>query len=218
MIKTTLVFVGLCLTACAHQETNGSGGGGGSLPSISYLQAKPQPPSLMVVHKIARPLYLVLDPARVRDSVEINAASGHFLVTDVQGFVKRDLKEAMLAYFDRVEVVAPGAPVPPGSFVGDVKIDSLRAHDIPQGFLTSTVLELTWGFAIRGSEASEYAFSFAGTEASSGAYPTAAQGCAQAAEAALSAMLMKLINDHGIDALLDKAPPKKPAATAATPI
>jgi hypothetical protein len=199
---------------CAHESAGGGGGKG--LPSISYLEGKAQPPSLMVVHKIARPLYVMLDPARVRDTVEINAASGHFLITDVQGFVKRDLKEAMQAYFERVEVVPAGTAVPGDSFIADVKIDSLRTHDIPMGMMTSTVLELTWGFAIRRGDAQEYAFSFAGTETSSGAYRTAAIGCAQAAEAAISAMLAKLINDHGIDALADK--PRPPARVTTTPL
>jgi hypothetical protein len=216
-MKRAVLALSLAAIGCAHESAGGSGSKSG-LPSISYLEGKAQPPSLMVVHKIQRPLYLVLDPARVRDAVEINAASGHFMITDVQGFVKRDLKEALLAYFERVEVIPAGSTVPKGSFIGDVKIDSLRTHDIPMGMMTSTVLELTWGFAIRPDEAEEYAFSFAGTETSTGAYQTAAIGCAQAAEAAITAMLQKLINDHGIDALATKPQPpsKKRAPTGTT--
>lgn len=209
MKRGVVTLIILALAGCAHQS---AGGGGSKLPSISYLEGKAQPPSLMVVHKIARPLYLVLDPARVPANVEINAASGHFMITDVTGFVTRDLKDAMGAYFDRVEVVNAGAAIPPEAFLADVKIDSLRAHDIPTGYLTHTVLELTWGFAIRRADANEYAFSFAGTETSSGAYQTAAIGCAQAAEAAITAMLQKLINDHGIDTLGDKPSAPKSAA------
>jgi len=202
---------------CAHESDMRGIGDARGLPHISYLEGKAQPPSLMVVHKIARPLYLILDPARIRDTAEIKAASGHYVITDMQAFVTRDLKEAMQAYFERVEVVAPGTVLPPNSFLADVKIDNLRSHDIPHGYLTSTVLELTWGFAIRRVDASDYAFSFAGTESSSGAYPSAAVGCAQAVEAALTAMLMKLINEHGIDALADK-PGSRKSRPAMTPL
>ena len=88
-------------------------------PSYSMANVQAKPPSLMVAQKIQRPLYLVLDAGRVPDSWDMKEASSmnptsgpQFKLQDFQKFVTRDLKDAMGAYFSRVEVVKAGDPLP----------------------------------------------------------------------------------------------------------
>jgi hypothetical protein len=182
----------IATAACAHQ-------GGATVRQVSFSGAQVAPPSLMIAQRIKRPLYLVLDPRRVADAWPVMVRGRTATVTDFQLFVTRDLKGAMQTYFDRVEVVRVGEPIPDDAIIGDVKIDRIQIHDINTGRLTYSVLEMTWGFAMRPKEATDYAFSFAGTETSSEAYPTLVAGCAQMAESALSAMLSKWVNDRGLE-------------------
>jgi hypothetical protein len=149
--------------------------------------------SLLVAKKMQRPLYLVLEPARVKDSWEMSGSSGTFTLKEFQTFVRRDLKQAMAGYFERVEIVTSGDQIPPGAphVIGDVKVDKVALHDLNAGRLTYTAIEMTWSFALRPSERAEYAFSFGGTATSSESYPTFEVGCAQMIESAIAGMLDK---------------------------
>lgn len=170
--------------------------------SYSLTNAQPKPPSLLVAKKIQRPLYLVLDPARVKDAWEMKGDGGKFMLEEFQAFVRRDLKNAMQAYFERVEVVKAGDAIPPGPHViGDVKVDKVALHDLTTGRLTYTAIEMTWSFALRPSESQEYAFSFGGTATSSDSYPTFEVGCAQMVESAIGGMLSKWTDKGGMDAI-----------------
>jgi hypothetical protein len=191
-----LGLLALTTTACGA-----SGASGVYKQSYSLTNAQAKPASLLVAKKIPRTLYLVLDPARVKDSWEMHGDGGHFALKEFQAFVRRDLKDAMQTYFERVEVVKAGDPIPAGPHViGDVKVDKVALHDLNTGRLTYTAIEMTWSFAMRPSESQDYAFSFGGTATSSESYPTFEVGCAQMIESAIGGMLTKWTEKGGIDA------------------
>lgn len=178
-------------------------------PSYSMANVQAKPPSLMVAQKIQRPLYLVLDAGRVPDSWDMKEASSmnpkdgpQFKLQDFQKFVTRDLKDAMGAYFSRVEVVKAGDPLPTEPHVvGDVKVDRVQLHSIPAGRLVYTLIEMTWGFGLRPSESPEYTFTFAGEGKSTESYPTFEVGCAQLVESSISGFLSKWTEKGGIENL-----------------
>ncbi|HWE31291.1 MAG TPA: hypothetical protein VHB97_24970 [Polyangia bacterium] len=208
---TRLAFALLALTAgCATgnytRSVNGTVGG------YSMRNVHPTPPSLMVARKIQRPLYIVVDASKVKDTWPIDTAScatgasgcEHFKLMDFQEFVRRDLRSAMTNYFSRVEVVdSPDALPKTPHVVADVKVDNIRLNALVRGPLTYELIEMTWGFALRGSDQQEYAYSFAGTATSNDSYPTFEAGCAQLVEDAIPAMLKKWTESGGIEALRD---------------
>lgn len=211
------------LTACGgggnyRRSINGTDGG------YSFKNVKASVPSVMVAHKIDRPLYLVLDPAKLKDRWEMSttacetksAGCEHFAIFDVQEFVKRDLQNAFSQYFTKVEVVAPGAIPTTPSIVGDVKIDDLRLHDEVAGMLTYTHIEMNWGLALRRSEDTDYSYSFAGVATTPGSYPTFEAGLGQMVENAITTMMKKLVEEGGMKRLdgSDAEPP--PAVRAVT--
>jgi hypothetical protein len=195
-----------CATGNYTRSVNGTVGG------YSMRNVHPTPPSLMVARKIQRPLYIVLDTGKVQDTWPLataacaTGASGceHFKLMDFQEFVRRDLRAAMTNYFSRVEVVdsAQALPTTP-HVVADVKVDVIKLDALVRGYLTYQLIEMTWGFALRGSDQQEYAYSFAGTATSNDSYPTFEAGCAQLVENAIPAMLKKWTESGGIEAMRD---------------
>jgi hypothetical protein len=184
----------------------------GTVGGYSMKNVSAKPASLMVARKIERPLYLVVDAARVKDTWELATAScatggadcANFKLMDVQHFVRRDLRTAMGNYFSRVEVVDAASALPSTPHVvGDVKIDNIRLNALVRGHLTYQIIEMTWGFALRGSDQQDYSYSFAGTATSGDSYPTFEAGCAQLVEGAIPAMLKHWTEKGGIEALRD---------------
>jgi hypothetical protein len=163
MRVTLLVAIGLILPGCV-------------MAPVHVKTLTVQPPSLMVARKVERPLFIVLDPAKVPDTVIIPEDElKEIQVYEVQEFVRRDLKLAMESFFTHVEVVDPSHPLPPAHVRADVKINKLgmRVSKVMNTHNASQVAagiygEMTWGFALRPVEAEEYLFSYAG--ASKGAY------------------------------------------------
>jgi hypothetical protein len=212
------VVVALSVVACGGgaygRSVNGTQGG----YSLAHVHAKPA--SLLIAQKVERPLYIVLDPARVKSTWALSTAScathsagcEHFNLMDVDQFVRRDLKSAMENYFSHVEVVesAQALPATP-HVVADVKIDDIKLNELVRGMATYAIIEMTWSFALRKNEASEYAYSFAGTAHSGDSYPTFEAGCAQLVEDAIPGMLKKWTEDGGIEALRGPAKKKKDA-------
>ena len=187
----------------------------GTEGGYSLANAEPTPASLMIARKIERPLFIVLDPNRVKDSWTMETrtcATGgegceRFQLMDVHTFVRRDLKAAMENYFSRVEIVESPAALPgTPHVVADVKIDKIRLNDLVRGGFTYTLIEMTWGFAMRRSEQQDYAYSFAGTAVSNDSYPTFEAGCATLIENAIPGMLKKWTEEGGVEALRDAAP------------
>jgi hypothetical protein len=132
------------------------------------------PPSQMVARRSSRTAFIVLDPAKVPSqlTVLVDGVDQGGRLTDARTFVTRDLQRALSAYFDRVEVVAPGQPTgTTPSVIVDVKLDRVdtiisqtlqtRHQDVASG---SAVL--TWGFGLRLAETPDYIFSFSDASAS----------------------------------------------------
>lgn len=186
----------------------------------SLANASARPPSLMVARKIERPLYIVLDAARVKNTWALQTAAcatnsfgcERFNLLEAQLYVRRDLKAAMENYFTRVEVVdsANGLPATP-HVVADVKIDDIRLNGLVRGGMTYQMIEMTWGFAMRASEQADYSYSFAGTSQSNDSYPTFEAGCATLIENAISVMLKKWVEGKGIEDF-QKLPPAPTSA------
>ena len=186
----------------------------GTVGGYSMTNVRAKPATLLVAQKIERPLYIVLDAGRVKKTWPLQTAgcatgsSGceQFNLMDVDQFVRRDLKRAMESYFSRVEVVESGQALPATPHVvGDVKVDDIRLNELVRGRATHVIIEMTWGFALRKNEASEYAYSFAGTAHSGDSYPTFEAGCAQVVEDAIPGMLKKWTETGGIEALRSSA-------------
>jgi len=201
-----LVIASACATGNYTRSVNGTEGG------YSLANAHPKPISLMVARQISRPLYIVLDPAKVKDTWKLETATcatgssdcERFDLMQVQQFVRRDLKSAMEVYFSRVEVVDSAAALPSTPHVvADVKVDDIRLNSLIRGAFTYALIEMTWGFAMRNSDQADYAYSFAGTASSNDSYPTFEAGCAQLVENALPAMLKKWTESGGVEAMRD---------------
>lgn len=202
-----LVLLGACATGNYTRSVNGTVGG------YSMANVHPKPLSLMVARKIERPLYIVVDAGRVKDTWPLETAAcatgsmgcEHFSLFALQQFARRDLRAAMLNYFTRVEVVDSAEALPKTPHVvADVKVDDIRLNALVRGALTYQIIEMSWGFAMRPSEAADYAYSFAGTATSNDSYPTFEAGCQQLVENAIPSMLKKWTEDGGIEKLRDK--------------
>lgn len=195
----------LALSACA---TKGPRSAYGTVGGYSMTNAHPKPLSLMVANKIDRPLYIVLNPTKVKDTWTLSSCAaptsscGQFDLMNVQEFVRRDLKATMENYFTRVEIVDPAKALPETPHVvADVKVDDIRLNFLVRGMLTHVLIEMSWGFALRESDQDEYAYSFAGTATSNDSYPNFETGCAQMIENAIPAMLKKWTEEGGFDAM-----------------
>jgi hypothetical protein len=195
-----LFALGLAATGCFGSNYRAS-------YNMADVQAKPA--SLMVAQKIQRPLILVLDPAKVADTIDLKAASSfdptngpQFKLLQFHRFVDRDLKAAFGSYFSRVEVVQAGAPMPSEPHVvADVKVDRVQLHSVPAGGLTYVIIEMTWGVGIRPSESKEYTFTFAGEAKSSESYPTFEVGVGQLVESAILGFNKGLVEKGALEAL-----------------
>ncbi len=200
------------------------GGGGnygrsvyGTEGGYSFTHVLAKPASLMVASKIERPLYIVLDGSKVKNVWKLatspcateSPGCERFMLSDVQQFVRRDLKAALSNYFTSVEVVDSSAKLPTTPHVvADVKIDDIKMHDLVRGRLTYSLIQMTWGFALRPSDKKDYTYSFAGTSESNDSYPNFETGCAQLIENAIPAMLKKWTESGGIEALRDQGTAK----------
>ncbi len=213
--RSRLVALAICLalSACGAPG-NYTRSAFGTEGGYSLQNAHATPPSLMVARKIERPLYVVLDPAKVKDvwTLETSACATTtegcetFKLFDVQQFVRRDLKIALEHYFSSVTVVGTGQALPSTPHVvADVKIDRIKVTALPRGMLTYQIIQMTWGFGLRPSDKADYTYSFAGTAESKDSYPTFEAGCAQVIEDAIPAMLKKWTEGGGIEALRDVA-------------
>ena len=150
-MKTTirlalLAALTLSLGACAHTQ------------HIGDLQAHPS--TLMTAKKIQRPLYVVIDPAKVPDKLQVKHSK--WKVDGFRKFFETSLKNTLGPMFDKVIFVEPGFKAPHAPFlVADAKINPeiVRRH---VGWNSLAVVHMQWGFALRPAEADDYLFSYAG--------------------------------------------------------
>lgn len=212
--RRPLLLLSLALLAACGGQGNYVKSVNGTKGGYSMKNVTATPPSLMVAKKIDRPLFIVLDATKVKDTVHLKTSacatgadtSGceQFDLMDVQTFVRRDLKAAMENYFSRVEVVESTAALPSTPhIVGDVKIDKIALNSLQRGMYTYVLIEMTWGFAMRPSDATDYTYSFAGTATSDDSYPTFEAGCGQMVEHAIPGMLKKWTESGGVEAMRD---------------
>jgi len=165
----------LTLLGCGGSNSNYAHSVYGTVGGYSMANAHPKVISLMVARKISLPLYIVLDPQKVKNTWTLDTAPcatgaagcKHFKLMDVQYFVRHDLKAAMENYFDRVEVVDSSQALPSTPYVvGDVRINNIKLHALVRGPLVYEIIQMTWAFAMRRTYQQDYAYSFAGTATS----------------------------------------------------
>lgn len=175
----------------------GVSGCGPSAYQATMNDVQAAPPSVMVATKVPTTLYIVLDPATIEDvyAPKSERRGWTLTITDFRTFVSRDLKKAMSPYFQSVEVVAPGATFPDGPHVvADVKVDSVKVVDqavTGQVTIVASYLTMTWGYAIRTSDSSDYLFSFAGVSSSSHTSNGVEDFVAQMVDDAITGLLSK---------------------------
>jgi hypothetical protein len=159
--RTLVLVVLLPLVGCAMEPVH-----------TAQLQIQPTLP--MVARKISRPLYIVLDPALVPDSYVIpERTNKEIQILEIREFVRRDLRTGLATLFDRVTVVAPGSPFPAGALVAHVRIQKFAADVdmMTNGSQTAARVygQMGWSIGIRGSLATDFAFSH--TENVQGSFP-----------------------------------------------
>ena len=187
------------------RSVNGTEGG----YSMGHVYAKPATP--LVARKIARPLYIVLDDARVRDGWRISTPDCEvggddcekFVLYDAQLFVRRDLVRLLSNYFSRVEVIPPGKPVQGPHVLADVKIDDIKLRNVQRGALVHTFIDMTWSLAMRRGEDRDYAFSYAATSSSNDTYATFEAGLVPLVESSLGAMSAKWTESGTLERFYD---------------
>ena len=173
------------------------GGCGPSVYTANMANVSAKPPSFLVAAKIPSALYIVLDPALVRDEYSPKSERRKLTlnIKQFRQFVSRDLKGVMAQHFEKVEVVGPEYTFPAGQHVvANVKVDQLELKDqAVTGDVTvvSTRLFMTWSFAIRPSDAQDYLFSFAGVSASTNTSNGADDFVRQLVEDAITGLLQK---------------------------
>ena len=127
---------------------------------VDVKTLSPKPPTIMVAKKLEVPLYIVLDPTRVKPEY---AAPRIEKLKNMQSFVTRDLTRVMGEYFSEVKIVSSASEAPKErAVIADVKVDEFKSETAILSGNGYTVLVMTWSFAIRTSDSEDYLFSFAG--------------------------------------------------------
>lgn len=132
----------------------------------SYLDIRPTLP--MLASKIARPLYVVLDPAEVPDSYTIPERTvKEIRILQIHDFVRRDLKRTLASIFDKVEVIGADEFIPTDVLIGQVRIQrfAVEADMATSGGYTAGRVygQMGWSFAISRPREHAFAFSYADT-------------------------------------------------------
>lgn len=141
---------------------------------VSVAELDPDPPNLMIQQTSELPIYLILDSEDVpsKKSVLVDGESRGGTLTDVDQFVRRDLKNFFDNYYDNVHVVDDQQIDESGPYL-TVHTQVQRIEVQPTGSdgnVSYGAGVLTWGLAIGYSESDEYLFSITGDSTGS---PTA---------------------------------------------
>ena len=111
----------IALAALALPALVGCAAMGGAY-TANMASQKVQPTTLMTAKKVQRKLFVVVDPAKVKDSFQLS--NSPHSVAGFHSFFKASLNEALVGEFDSVEFVAPGFSAPSDPhLVADVKVD-----------------------------------------------------------------------------------------------
>jgi hypothetical protein len=160
MYRNWMLLCALAMAGCATA--------GPSEVSVAGLAI--QPPAVLLTRRSPRTAYIVVDPGRVPERIEVlvDGVNQGGVLTDLRAFVDRDLKRALGTYFDDVQVVSKGQPLGPAPHVVvDVKIDRVEVGvsfqvETRRLVASSGIAVLTWAMALRPSEGTEYLYSFTG--------------------------------------------------------
>lgn len=151
MSRPSVLFalLSLVFAACALEPVH-----------TSQLVIRPTRP--IVATKIARPLYVVLDPAQVPDEYTVPERTiKELTIFEIREFVRRDLRAALETYFDHVVVVTPSVELPEGALVAQVQIQGFATQAGAAGATGAAYGRMDWAFAIREPGANDLAFSYA---------------------------------------------------------
>ncbi len=143
-------------------------GAGCAMRPVDAGVLTPKVPQPLDTRRIEIPLYIVLDPVKLPDSM---TATGQGVkpieVTGLHSFVERDLQKALSQVFASVTVAPPSAPAPTGIFfTGEVLIGSLTTFTGPPPAGSTTpgaYARMQWSLRIRAYGAPADAFVYQGT-------------------------------------------------------
>lgn len=165
----------------------------------------------MVAKKFERPLYIVVDPAKIQEIWPLETMGRTADLVDFGTFFRRDVKKTMEAYFAQVEIISSARELPETPhIIADVKVDRVRVNDRVVGHLTYAIIEMNWGFALRPNESDDYIYSYAGVNTSDNVYSTFEEGLTQMFENAITTMTSGWVEKDGVKDLrkyLDQSPP-----------
>ena len=155
LVRTTLLALVMGSVGCAMQP-------------VDARSLVPQVPQPIDTRRIELPLYIVLDPLKLPDTMTAGGTGVKPVeVTGLHAFVERDLQKALSQVFASVTVAPPGTPAPTGIFfTGEVLINSLTTVVGPPAPGTDTggaQARMQWSLHIRAYGAPADAFVYQGT-------------------------------------------------------
>ena len=171
---------------------------------FSLSSVKPMPAGLMIAKKQQYPLYLVLDRQRIPAEWLFKVGNDTGVISDVDLFVKRDLKNALSQFFQEVQVVNRIPENATHYWAADIKVDRVEQVKLVRGALTYLPMQMKWQFALRGHQAEDYLFTFGDSATSIDTYPSLIEGAKLTIETAIE-RLTKAMVDKGVFKLLLEA-------------
>lgn len=158
LVRATLLALVMGSVGCAMQP-------------VDARSLTPQVPQPLDTRRIEIPLYIVLDPVKLPDTM---TAGGEGVkpveVTGLHAFVERDLQKALSQVFSSVTVASPSTPAPTGIFfTGEVLINSLSTYVGPVGppspgtTTAGAHARMQWSLHVRAYGAPADAFVYQGT-------------------------------------------------------
>lgn len=141
---------------------------GCAMSPVDARQLTPNVPQPQETRRIEIPLFVILDPAKLPDSM---TASGEGIkpieVSGLHAFVDRDLQKTLMQVFAKVTVAPPSTPAPADLFfTGQVLINSMTTFTqpiAPGSSENGVFVRMQWSLHIRAYGAPADAFVYQGT-------------------------------------------------------
>ena len=123
----------------------------------------PNVPQPLDTRRVEIPLYIILDPVKLPDSMTAQGAGVKPIeVIGLHAFVERDLQKTLSQVFSSVIVAPPSAPAPSGLFfTGEVQVQSLSTYAgpaAPGSTSSGAFARMQWSLHIRAYGAPADAF------------------------------------------------------------
>src|SRR5690349_18182123 len=140
---------------------------GCAMQPVDARWLSPNVPQPQDTRRVEQPLFLVLDPAKLPDTMMATGPGVKPVeVTGLHAFVERDLQKALSQVFANLTVAPPSTPAPQGIFFkGDVLINSLTTAPrpaAPGSKDTAVYMRMDWSLHIRAYGAEADAFVYQG--------------------------------------------------------